>query len=83
MVTQKVREFILSNYLFTQDASALKDDDSLMKRGIVDSTGMLEVIQYLDEEFGVKVADAEMVPENLDSVKNIVAFVDRKKGVHA
>ncbi|MBI3899544.1 MAG: acyl carrier protein [Gammaproteobacteria bacterium] len=75
----KIREFILSNYLFTNDASALKNEDSFLKRGIIDSTGILEVIQFLDDEFGVKVADEEMSPENLDSVNNLVAFIKRKQ----
>jgi acyl carrier protein len=76
---QKVRSYILSNYLFTDDQSALNSEDSLLERGIIDSTGILEVIFFLEEEFGVKVEDEEMVPENLDSVSNIVSFVQRKQ----
>jgi acyl carrier protein len=80
-VEQKIRDYILANYLFTGDASALGNDESFMKRGIIDSTGILEVIQFLHDEFGVQVADEEMIPENLDSVSNLVAFVARKNGV--
>jgi acyl carrier protein len=79
-VEEKIRDYILANYLFTSDAAALRNEDSFMKRGIIDSTGILEVIQFLDDEFGVKVADEEMTPENLDSVSNLVAFVARKNG---
>lgn len=75
----KIRQFILDNYLFTSDQSALANEDSFLKRGIIDSTGILEVIQFLNDEFGVAVKDEEMVPENLDSVDNLVAFVERKK----
>ncbi|HFQ14340.1 MAG TPA: acyl carrier protein [Gammaproteobacteria bacterium] len=75
---QKVRDFILENFLFTDDASALADDDSFLQKGIVDSTGMLEIIYFLEDDFGIKVEDDEMIPENLDSVNNIVAFVRRK-----
>lgn len=77
-VEQKIRDFILNNYLFTSDPSALRNDDSFMKRGIVDSTGILEVIHFLGEAFGIAVSDAEMIPENLDSVDNLVAFTQRK-----
>ena len=73
-----VREYILKNYLFTTDASALRDDVSLMQTGVIDSTGVLELIMFLQERFGIEVADEEMLPENLDSVQAIAAFVARK-----
>ncbi|MDH5618313.1 MAG: acyl carrier protein [Gammaproteobacteria bacterium] len=75
----QVRAFILENYLFTDDESALGPDESLLDRGIVDSTGMLEIIMFIEDELGVQVADEEMIPENLDSVNRIAAFVSRKK----
>jgi acyl carrier protein len=78
-IQEKVRAFILENYLFTDDTSALGADDSLLGRGIVDSTGMLEIIMFIEEQLGVKVADAEMIPENLDSVNRIAAFVSSKR----
>lgn len=76
---KKIKSYILENYLFTDDPSALSSEDSLLERGIIDSTGILEVIFFLEEEFGVAVADDEMVPENLDSVANLVSFVERKQ----
>ena len=75
---QKIRDYILRNYLFSDDQSALEDDVSLMETGLIDSTGVLEIIMFLEDEFGVGVQDEEMVPENLDSVSRIVAFVERK-----
>lgn len=78
-VEAQVRSYILENYLFTDDESMLNNDDSFLQKNILDSTGMLEVIYFLEDEFGIKVKDEEMVPENLDSVARIVAFVDRKK----
>jgi len=78
-IEAKVREYILDNYLFTDDQNALSSDESFLDKGIIDSTGILEVIMFLEEEFGIKVEDEEMIPENLDSVKNIVAYVNRKK----
>lgn len=77
-IEEKLRTFILDNFLFTDDQSALSSEDSFMEKGIIDSTGILEVIFFLEEEFNVKVEDDEMVPENLDSVKNLVAFVEKK-----
>ena len=74
-----IRRFILENYLFTDDVAQLGLDDSLLGRGIVDSTGMLEIILFIEEQMGVKVADDEMVPENLDSVNRIAVFVTSKR----
>lgn len=80
---KKVRNYILENYLFTNDESMLRNDESFLDKGIIDSTGILEVISFLEEQFGIKVEDSEMMPENLDSVNNIVAFVNAKQhGAH-
>ena len=76
---QQVRQFILSNYLFTDDESKLVDAESLMQNGTMDSTGILELIMFLEETFGIKVGDDEMIPTNLDSVVNVVSFVERKQ----
>lgn len=78
-VAAEVRAFILENYLFTTEASALGDEESLSERGIIDSTGIMELIFFIEETFGVVVADEEMLPENLDSVDRIAAFVQRKR----
>lgn len=75
----QIRNFILENYLFTNDEAALGVDDSLLGRGIVDSTGMLEIIFFIEEQLGVKVKDEEMIPDNLDSVNRIAAFVQSKR----
>jgi acyl carrier protein len=75
----EIRAFILENYLFTSDTAALGVDDSLLRRGIVDSTGMLEIIFFIEEQLGVKVKDEEMVPDNLDSVNKIASFVTSKR----
>jgi len=76
---ERIQMFILENYLFTSDTGALGVDDSLLGRGIVDSTGMLEIIMFIEEQLGVTVMDEEMVPENLDSVSRIAAFVESKR----
>ncbi|MBZ0071290.1 MAG: acyl carrier protein [Gammaproteobacteria bacterium] len=77
-VETKLRNFILENYLFTEDQGMLGSDDSFLQKNILDSTGMLEVIYFLEDEFGIKVNDEEMIPDNLDSVNRISAFLARK-----
>ncbi len=78
-VQERVRQFIIQNF-YVSDPSELTDDASLIGGGWVDSTGMLEVMSFLETEFGIRVADTEMVPENLDSVSKISQFVARKGG---
>ncbi len=76
---ETVRAFIESNF-YVPDAKEISDDTSLLERGIVDSTGVLEVTTFLESHYGIKIADDEIVPENLDTIANIVAFVKRKTG---
>lgn len=76
---EQVRQYILENFLFSTDTSLLGMDDSFLARGLIDSTGMLEVLLFLEEQFGIKVEDHEMIPDNLDSVNRIAAFIERKK----
>ena len=75
--SSKVREFVLENFLFG-DGEALRDDNSFMEEGIIDSTGILELVFFLEETFGFSVEDDELVPENMDNLQNIARFVDRK-----
>jgi acyl carrier protein len=82
-IESQVRRFVLNNFLFTDDDGMLANDDSLTNKGFVDSTGMLEVIEFIQAEFAVRVADDEMTPENLDSVNRIVSFVSRKASAAA
>lgn len=78
-IEQTIRNYILNNYLFTDDQSALDSRDSFLERGIIDSTGIMEVICFLEQEFGLRVEDDEMTPENLDSVQRLVSYVGRKR----
>jgi acyl carrier protein len=73
-----VRKFISDNFLFREDVESFSDEDSFLEAGIIDSTGVLELISFLEGEFGIEVADDEMVPENFDSVARIVAYLERK-----
>jgi acyl carrier protein len=73
-----LRHFITENFLFGVE-SDFADDDSLLQRGIVDSTGVLELISFLETTFAVTVADDELAPENLDSIANLVRFIAAKR----
>jgi acyl carrier protein len=75
---RKIRGFILENYLFTDDESALQNDQSLLEAGIIDSTGVLELIAFIEETFELEVEDDDMVPENFDSVERITEYLTRK-----
>lgn len=75
-----LRDYLLENYLFTDDQSALKDADSFLDNSILDSTGIMEIIFFIEEHYDMKVEDEEMVPENLDSVDNLVTYVTGKIG---
>lgn len=77
-IKQQVREFITSNF-YVQDPASLADDASLLEHGIIDSTGVLEVITFVEDTFGITVDDKEMLPDNLDSIERISGFVRRKK----
>lgn len=80
-IKNQVRSFITSNF-YVADSTALADEMSLLDRGIIDSTGVLEVIMFIEETFNIKVEDSEMLPENLDSIERIAYFIGRKKDQH-
>ena len=77
-ILNRVRTFIEENFLFRSDVSDLADADSLLENGVMDSTGILELVGFLETEFTMQMSDAEIVPENLDSIAAIAAFVERK-----
>lgn len=77
-IDRSVRQFIEDNFLFREDRAELTDKDSLLDAGLIDSTGILELVAFLESEFAISVADSEIVPENLDSIGTIVAYVVSK-----
>jgi acyl carrier protein len=77
-ITAQVRTFVTTNF-YVPDPAALTNEASLLDQGIIDSTGVLEVISFLEETFGISVDDREILPENLDSIERISAFVRGKK----
>ena len=74
----EIRAFIVSNFLFGQGGEAVTNDQSFLESGIIDSTGLLELVSFVEQQYGISVGDRELVPENLDSLSNISQFVARK-----
>ncbi len=73
----KIKAFIVDNFLFGNE-DGLKDETSFLEEGIIDSTGVLELVTFLEEEFSISVDDEELIPQNLDSINNVTAYVQRK-----
>jgi acyl carrier protein len=78
-IEQKIRNYIIETFLFGESNNGLKDTDSLLEKGVIDSTGVLELIAFLEETYGIKVKDEELIPENLDSITNVSDFIRRKQ----
>lgn len=79
-VAVKIRDFIARNYLFGDDEFPYEDDESFLETGVVDSFGILELLHWVEDEFGISVADHELVPDNFDSVSKLSAFIVGKQG---
>ena len=75
---EEIRKFIVNQFLFGEETE-LADEASLLEMGVVDSTGVLELVSHLEKTYGIKVADEELVPENLDSIQSIVDYLQRKQ----
>ncbi|HAB17661.1 MAG TPA: acyl carrier protein [Verrucomicrobiota bacterium] len=74
----QIRQFVVSNFLFGKD-NGLTDETSFLEQGILDSTGVMELVAHLEETFRIKIADHELVPENLDSINAVAVFLERKR----
>lgn len=78
---RELREYVRDNFLFGQEDVELKNDDSFMERGIVDSTGVLELVAFLEEKFQVKVEDEDLIPANLDSINNLLRYLEKQQSL--
>ncbi|AGC44528.1 acyl carrier protein [Myxococcus stipitatus DSM 14675] len=74
-IRDRIRAFIVDTF-FVDDFG---DNDSFLRKGLIDSTGMMELVSFIETELGIKLEDKELVPENLDSLARVVAFVERKQ----
>ncbi len=78
-IEQQIRRFIIETFLFGDSSNGLKDTDSLLEAGVIDSTGVLELVAFIEETYKIKVKDEELIPENLDSITNASDFIRRKQ----
>ena len=81
-IREAIRNFIFENFILDAE-DQLKDDDSLLEKGVIDSTGVLELVAFIEEKYGFTVEDEELIPENLDSIRNIAEFVRRKTKIQS
>jgi acyl carrier protein len=79
-ISGQLRRFIGENFMFQDEVESLAEDSSFLEAGIIDSTGVLELVCYLENTFAIEVADDEMLPQNLDSIRAISSYVARKLG---
>jgi acyl carrier protein len=77
-IEKQIKQYVADNFLFSDDGYQLSDEASFLEEGIVDSTGVLELIMFVEETFGVAVEDEEILPENFDSVAQLAAYIRRK-----
>ena len=75
---QELRQFVINNFLFGVDDDEFRDEDSFLEKGLLDSTGVLELVAFLEEKYRIKVEDDELIPDNLDSIAQVMAYVNRK-----
>jgi acyl carrier protein len=79
-VAPRIREFISRNFLFSENGFHYGDDDSFLGEGIIDSLGIIELVPFVEKQFGISVADHELLPDNFDSVRKLTSFIARKQG---
>jgi acyl carrier protein len=77
-IKQQIIDFITNNFLFDDAQASLNEKESLLETGVIDSTGVLELIAFIEETYGIKVEDEEIIPENLDTILDITHFIKQK-----
>jgi acyl carrier protein len=78
-IKQSVKSYILENVLYGAGEDALSYEDSFLEKGLIDSTGIMEIVIFIEEEYGFSIYDEELIPENLDSINNLSRFINRKR----
>jgi acyl carrier protein len=78
-VKDQIRHYVVENLLFGSDGIALQDNTSFLKEGIVDSTGVVELVLFVEETFGIEVDDDDIVPDNFDSIGNLATYITRRR----
>ena len=79
-IERKLREFIIQHFLFGDASKPLSDEDSFLEKRIIDSTGVVQLVSFIEEAFGITVQDEEIIPDNLDTIRKLVHFIQKKTG---
>ncbi|HAH19534.1 MAG TPA: acyl carrier protein [Candidatus Omnitrophica bacterium] len=77
-IKKKIKVFIIENFLLGDSSNNLNDEDSFFEKGIIDSTGVLELVSFVEKSFNVKFEDEELIPDNLDSINKVSDFILKK-----
>jgi len=77
-IEQTIKNFITENFLVDGDTNQLDNNQSFLESGIIDSTGMMELVSFVEGQYTIKIEDEELIPDNLDSVNNVVRFINKK-----
>lgn len=80
-IQSKIKGYIRENFLYGGNENDLSNEDSFLEKGIIDSTGILELVAFVEETFHIKIWDQDLIPENLDSINNLCKFISGKKGL--
>ncbi|MCA9960494.1 MAG: acyl carrier protein [Chloroflexota bacterium] len=78
-IKAKIRQYVAENFLYSSDGFHLSDDASFLEEEVIDSTGVMELVMFVEEEFKITVDDEDIVPENFDSVNQLAAYIAQKK----
>jgi acyl carrier protein len=78
-LNDELRRFVTDNFMFGKVSNGFTDDESFLERGIIDSTGVLELVAFLEEQYGIKLHDQDLIPDNLDSINGLARFVESRR----
>jgi acyl carrier protein len=76
---EEIRKFIIENFLYGEDDASLTEDVSFLEKGIIDSTGVLELVSFIEQKYGFSVVDDEIIPDNFDSISKLSSFINKRK----
>jgi acyl carrier protein len=77
-LNDELRRFVTDNFMFGKVGNGFADDDSFLERGIIDSTGVMELVAFLEEKYGIRLHDQDLIPDNLDSINGLARFVESR-----
>jgi len=77
-LNDELRRFVTDNFMFGKVGNGFADDDSFLERGIIDSTGVMELVAFLEEKYGIRLHDQDLIPDNLDSINGLARFIESR-----